>query len=200
LWAAAFLAPAPLEPRADPTDLEYTPRPEWYFLWLFQMGRLTQGYAWVQSALIPGLALAALLALPVLPPVSPRRRAGAALALVAGGLALTGLALWEDRGLAPRPGYEEALAARAAAIYAEDCASCHGDTGRGDGGQSRAFGLDARDFTSGAFWAGADRARMIAAIRDGMGEDMPDFGRKLSAEEIQALVDHVESFRPATGE
>jgi ubiquinol-cytochrome c reductase cytochrome b subunit len=196
LWAAALAAPAPLEPRADPTDLEYTPRPEWYFLWLFQVGRLTEGHAWVQSALIPGLGLLALAALPLLPPLSARWRLGAAAALLLGWTSLTGLSLWEDRALPLRPSYEDALAARAAAIYLEDCASCHGETGRGDGGQSRAFGLDARDFTRPSFWEATDRERLTAAIRDGLGEDMPAFGRKLSGEEIAALVSRVERFRP----
>ncbi|SVC49981.1 uncharacterized protein METZ01_LOCUS302835, partial [marine metagenome] len=30
---------APLELPADPADVEYNPRPEWYFLWLFQFGK-----------------------------------------------------------------------------------------------------------------------------------------------------------------
>jgi len=200
LWTAALIAPAALEPRADPSDLEYTPRPEWYFLWLFQIGRLTEGQAWVQGALVPGLGLLALVALPLLPPLSARQRAAAVAALVAGWTALTGLALWEDRDLPPRPGYEEALAARADAIYADDCASCHGSTGRGDGSRSRSFGLDARDFTSPGFWQTADPDRLVAAIRDGLGEDMPAFGRKLSDEEIGALAERVERFRPRAGE
>ena len=36
LFAAAVLIEAPLERLADPTDTSYVPRPEWYFLFLFQ--------------------------------------------------------------------------------------------------------------------------------------------------------------------
>ena len=36
LVALAFFLGAPLEERANPADTEYTPRPEWYFLFLFQ--------------------------------------------------------------------------------------------------------------------------------------------------------------------
>ncbi|MCJ7703197.1 MAG: hypothetical protein MUO62_16570, partial [Anaerolineales bacterium] len=34
LIALAFFVGAPLEARADPADSSYTPRPEWYFLFL----------------------------------------------------------------------------------------------------------------------------------------------------------------------
>ena len=35
LIGLSYFAGAPLEERADPSDSDYTPRPEWYFLWLF---------------------------------------------------------------------------------------------------------------------------------------------------------------------
>ena len=37
LVAFAWRGTPPLEGRADPTDAAYIPRPEWYFLSLFQM-------------------------------------------------------------------------------------------------------------------------------------------------------------------
>ena len=37
LIALAYFLGAPLESRADPGDTNYTPRPEWYFLFLFQL-------------------------------------------------------------------------------------------------------------------------------------------------------------------
>jgi quinol-cytochrome oxidoreductase complex cytochrome b subunit len=37
LAALAYFLGAPLEARADPADTNYTPRPEWYFLFLFQL-------------------------------------------------------------------------------------------------------------------------------------------------------------------
>jgi len=36
LIGLAYLVGAPLEERANPADTSYTPRPEWYFLFLFQ--------------------------------------------------------------------------------------------------------------------------------------------------------------------
>ena len=37
LIGLAFFVGAPLEERADPADTTYTPKPEWYFLYLFQL-------------------------------------------------------------------------------------------------------------------------------------------------------------------
>jgi len=196
LYLAAATWGAPLEPRAAPSDVDYTPRPEWYFLWLFQVGKYVGTASWIQSALIPGILLGVAAGLPLAGSL-PRPRRLAAIALAAAAwLALTGAALWGDRDLPPRPSYEEALAVRAGEIFEGDCRSCHGDTGRGDGSQARAFGLSPPDMTSPDYWAQADRGRMETAIRDGSGADMPDFGKKLSTEEIRALVAFVERFRP----
>ncbi len=35
--ALAIISPAQVEPPADPTSTTYNPRPEWYFLFLFQL-------------------------------------------------------------------------------------------------------------------------------------------------------------------
>ncbi|HEX5069639.1 MAG TPA: cytochrome b N-terminal domain-containing protein [Vicinamibacterales bacterium] len=57
-------APA-LEPPADPTSSDYIPRPEWYFLGLFQLLKYFPGRWEVVGALfIPGLAMGALALLP----------------------------------------------------------------------------------------------------------------------------------------
>lgn len=53
------------EPKADPNDSSYVPRPEWYFLFLFQMLKYFPGeIEWVGTAIIPGLAVMALFLLP----------------------------------------------------------------------------------------------------------------------------------------
>src|SRR5205823_8925785 len=43
LFAAAALMEVPLERLADPTDTTYVPRPEWYFLFLFQILKIFAG-------------------------------------------------------------------------------------------------------------------------------------------------------------
>ena len=40
LFTMAVVARVPLEQLADPTDTSYIPRPEWYFLFLFQTLKL----------------------------------------------------------------------------------------------------------------------------------------------------------------
>ncbi len=55
----------PTEARADPTDTAYIPRPEWYFMFLFQLLKYFPGsLEWVVAALIPALALLLLVLLP----------------------------------------------------------------------------------------------------------------------------------------
>jgi ubiquinol-cytochrome c reductase cytochrome b subunit len=56
---------APLERLADPTDTTYIPRPDWYFLFLFQMLKFFEGPLEVVGAVIlPNLAIVALFFVP----------------------------------------------------------------------------------------------------------------------------------------
>ena len=53
------------EPPADPSDSSYIPRPEWYFLFLFEMLKYFPGVIeWVGTVIIPTIAVLALLLLP----------------------------------------------------------------------------------------------------------------------------------------
>ena len=55
----------PLGNVADPTDTSYIPRPEWYFLFLFQMLKVFEGKLEVVGAIIlPGIAVGSLLLMP----------------------------------------------------------------------------------------------------------------------------------------
>jgi len=65
LFTLAVAAKVPLEQLADPTDTTYIPRPEWYFLFLFQALKLFEGpLEVVGSTILPGLAVLALVAVP----------------------------------------------------------------------------------------------------------------------------------------
>jgi len=65
LFALAVLARAPLGRLADPTDTAYIPRPEWYFLFLFQMLKLFEGPLELFGAVIlPNLAILLLFMVP----------------------------------------------------------------------------------------------------------------------------------------
>ncbi len=67
LVALAVFVGAPLEARADPTNTAYVPRPEWYFMFLFDMLKYFPGsLEWVGVVVLPGAALAFLFFLPFL--------------------------------------------------------------------------------------------------------------------------------------
>ena len=195
-YLVAMRLPAPLELPADPSDSEYVPRPEWYFLWLFQFGKYVESMPWVRSLVLPVAGLGLLFGLPLLPRQSARSRGFLAAAWCAAWVALTALAIWQDRELPPKLMYEQAMQVQAAENYQSHCYDCHDDDGRGQGPQTRAFDLDVPDLTLEETWLESSRQEMRAAIRDGEG-DMPAFGRKLTAAQIDALIDYLETtYRP----
>ena len=67
LAAAALFVPVPLEDVADPTNADYDPRPEWYFLFLFQLLKYFQGpFEIIGTFVIPTVGMLLLLFLPFL--------------------------------------------------------------------------------------------------------------------------------------
>ena len=65
LFIMAVAVRVPLEQLADPTDTSYIPRPEWYFLFLFQSLKLFSGpLEVVGSVVLPGLAVLLLILVP----------------------------------------------------------------------------------------------------------------------------------------
>jgi mono/diheme cytochrome c family protein len=65
LFTLAAAVRVPLERLADPTDTTYIPRPEWYFLFLFQTLKFFEGPLEVVGAVVlPGVAVLALILLP----------------------------------------------------------------------------------------------------------------------------------------
>jgi ubiquinol-cytochrome c reductase cytochrome b subunit len=133
LMTFAVMIPAPLEPRADPTDANYIPRPEWYFLSLFQLLKYFPGpLEPVATIVLPGLIVGALFSLPFLdrrPDRHPRKRplviAGFAL-LGAGVTSLTWLGLQDSPNQAEAEAAWSPLAV-AGQEFATDqrCTKCH---------------------------------------------------------------------------
>ena len=67
LAAMAIFIPVPLEELADPTDASFDPRPEWYFLFLFQLLKYFEGpLEVVGTFVIPTVGFILLLFLPFL--------------------------------------------------------------------------------------------------------------------------------------
>jgi ubiquinol-cytochrome c reductase cytochrome b subunit len=65
LFAAAVFVRVPIERLADPTDTSYVPRPEWYFLFLFQLLKIFQGSLEpIGTVVLPTIAILTLFLLP----------------------------------------------------------------------------------------------------------------------------------------
>lgn len=130
LVALAYFVGAPLDARADPADTSYTPRPEWYFMFLFQLLKYFPGKLEVVGVIvIPTLAILGLLALPFLDRSKHRHFLRRPLVTImttlsmAGIITLTVLAMRE----APPPA-ETAPGDETAVLYTTNCAGCHGDS------------------------------------------------------------------------
>jgi len=141
----------PLEPVADPADAGYVPRPEWYFLGLFQLLKYFPGrFEVVGAIVVPGLLMLALALLPWIDRGGarhPRDRRGvmtatAVLAVLLAGLTIAG---WRDR---PRDAAGEAWTIReiggAAMAAGPTCARCHAGGGVADPLAPGAIARDAR--------------------------------------------------------
>jgi mono/diheme cytochrome c family protein len=172
LVALAYFVGAPLEPRADPADTSYTPRPEWYFLFLFQLLKYFPGSLEVIGVfIIPSVAVILLIALPLIDR-SPKRHflrrpviLGATILSAIGVLFLT---IQSNREIPPP--LEVVGGDQTAALYTENCAPCHGP--------------------SITVPAGVNLHEIIAQSRH---EGMPSWSGDLTSDEIDALAGFIVS-------
>lgn len=84
-------------------------------------------------------------------------------------------------------------------VWEKNCASCHGADGKADTKAGKL--LKVRDLTAPDVRATFDRAAMIKATQDGVKNEkgkavMKGFASKLSAEQIEALVDWIYALVP----
>ena len=166
LVGLAYFIGAPVEERANPNDANYTPRPEWYFLFLFQLLKYFPGKLEVVGAMIlPGIFVVLLLLLPLIDKSSKRHfrqrpfASITAILVIIGVVGLTMLALNE----APPP-QEKVVVDKAADLYSRNCANCHGPI------------MDVEP--------GIDLHKVIVS---GTHEGMPSWGGDLSTDEIDLL-------------
>lgn len=143
LFVMAVVVKVPLERLADPTDTSYVPRPDWYFLFLFQLLKLFEGpLEVVGSVVLPTVAILALLLVPFVDRGNAKRLAQRTVALTALALAAIG---WTGLTIAaivtaPKPslvlednvenvhGWQELSPEALAGIgyyRKEQCESCH---------------------------------------------------------------------------
>jgi len=128
LIGLAYFVGAPLEARANPADTSYTPRPEWYFLFLFQLLKYFPGkFEVVGVILIPTIAILVLFFLPLLDRNTRRHFLDRPVVTIitlltfAGIVTLTILSVRE----APPPA-QASQGDPVALLYSQNCAPCHG--------------------------------------------------------------------------
>jgi mono/diheme cytochrome c family protein len=177
LVALAYFIGAPLEAQADPADTSYTPRPEWYFLFLFQLLKYFPGRLEVIGVfIIPSLAILALIALPFLDQSAKRHFFSRPVVTAVTSLAvlsvilLTALSVLE----APPPA-EEVVGDPIANLYTQNCATCHGPR------------IEVKPGIS-----------LHDIIAEGSHEGMPAWGADLTTDEIDALAGFILSPRGNT--
>jgi menaquinol-cytochrome c reductase cytochrome b/c subunit len=193
------------DPKADPSDNTYVPRPEWYFLFLFQLLKyIPPEVEWLGTTIIPGLAVFALLLLPFYDR-SPFRHwkkrllgIGVMSVIVLGMVALTLLAVAST----PKQAEAGTLAATlpekisvGGDLYSVQCVECHGADG--EGGEVKGVeGMEGRILAAinskDVMYTRTDDtlANTISYGQPDLG--MPGFGKayggELSIADIEALV------------
>jgi len=80
-------------------------------------------------------------------------------------------------------------------LFAENCATCHGRSGRAD--TFHGWLVGAQDLADARWQKDTSDAEIVHAIKTGPGL-MPAFQKKLSVAEIEALAHYVRTFKPAT--
>lgn len=189
---------APLESPADPTDTAYVPRPEWYFLPLYQLLKLVPGSLESLVAFgVPAALVCALVALPFFDRRSTRnllhRPLGlTALVLLLGGSGLLIGAAVRDAGPAVPPEVGRPLSSRERAgralFQSQQCTGCHMLAGKGgdQGPDLTEIGL-----RHSAAWL---HSYIETPTRFHPDTKMPSFGPPvLSHEEIEELAEYLAS-------
>ncbi|MCK4975579.1 MAG: c-type cytochrome, partial [Anaerolineales bacterium] len=166
LVALAYFMGAPLEPRADPADNSYTPRPEWYFLFLFQLLKYFPGNLEVVGVVVlPTIAIILLFLLPFLDSSAKRYFRSRPVIIGITSLAVVGVVFLSVQShLETPPPAEVAQGDQTAALYAKNCAGCHGST-----------------------IVLATNTNLHDVIAQGQHEDMPAWSADLSSDQIDAL-------------
>lgn len=139
LVGLATFVGVPSEPPADPNDTNYVPRPEWYFLFLFEMLKFFPGQIeFLGTAVIPGIAILLLLLLPFYDRSITRNARSRPVATITMSLIVAGMVALTVRSALTTPPQAEAVGltvqeqvAAGQALYAEYCAECHGEEGEG---------------------------------------------------------------------
>ena len=212
LWA--YFHNAPLGEQASPAKL-YEARPEWYFMFLFQLLRYFKGpYEMVGTFVLPALFFLILFFWPFLdrsPHKNPARRPVAIGLLMLGTAGLIGLTVFalvnDVRMELPAQSAAEAPAPQEPAgpiqrmdvpgLFAVHCQACHGVDGSGDAVRSAMKTIP--DFTSLEWQAAHPEVEIAHRIMTGDPPLMPAFKDKLTKNQNLALAIYVRAFSVEPG-
>ena len=197
--------PAPLGDVADPSKA-YEARPEWYFMFLFQLLRYFHApYEVVGTFVLPSLFFCILFFWPFLdrtPSRDPRRRPVAMAILGLATIGLVGMTVFAvesdvrmtkpEIALQPKVSAGPLQKIDVAGLYATNCLACHGVDGTGSALRPALPTIP--DLTSAAWQKSQSDADLSGRIRDGKDPAMPAFKDKLSSEQIGALVVYARAF------
>ena len=192
LFALTAWQGVPTEVRADPASTTYVPRPEWYFLFYFQLLKYFEGPIWEPMGVVvlPVAAILLLFLVPLLDRRPERRPAKRpfAMAVAAGTVVLVGgltyygaVQVPPGTRLAP-PGSPQALLDQGHQVFvANHCDSCHVVAGHGY--------TVGPELTHVASRLSADRlaAQIRSPEKVNPNTNMPAFD-KISDDDLKALV------------
>ncbi|MDO8520095.1 MAG: c-type cytochrome [Deltaproteobacteria bacterium] len=191
LAALAYWLGADLEEMADPTDTTYNPRPEWYFLFLFQALKLFPGSLEAIAAIfLPALGVVFLLLLPFIDRGPKRHPLDRPVLTAIGSLSIAGFIYLTYLGMTspllnPIVEKDPQVLAGKQAFGALRCSYCHSIQGRG--------GIVGPDLTT--IGAKRDREWLIGHFTDpekvSPGSLMPKLN--LLPDEIEALTAYMQT-------
>jgi menaquinol-cytochrome c reductase cytochrome b/c subunit len=209
LLCLAVLIGVPNEAPANPSDTSYVPRPEWYFLWAFQLLKYFPGRLEGVAITALGLLIAVgLFGLPFFDRGAKRHPLNRPVATAVMGVIVAGLVFLTVQAVVTTPPQAEAitvggdLASRVEAggrLYGEQCAECHGENGEGAEIKTRP-GEFTNPLNSDDFLVPHASDTIVKLISYGQ----PDLGMQafglayggtLTDQEIRSIVDFVESWK-----
>jgi mono/diheme cytochrome c family protein len=83
--------------------------------------------------------------------------------------------------------------AAAKTIFLDECAQCHGETGKGDGPEALMYSVKPADFTDAHMMGEMTDGEIFYKITEGR-KPMPSFKKKLTEEQRWQLVNYVRAF------
>lgn len=200
---ATFVGVA-FEPKADPSDATYVPRPEWYFLFLFELLKFVPGKVeWIGTFILPVAGILALFLLPLLDKNPLRHWKKRLLGISIMGLVVLGMIGLTIRSVITTPKNEDETAANTIPekmvlgdeLYSIYCTECHGPDGEGGiiAGVEGLEGVDLKPISSRDEMYTRSDETLEAIVELGQGDlGMPPYGLayggELKKSQIEALV------------